>query len=126
MCAYVCVPCALNYRSGLNVSDLEYVELLGGGTRVPRLQTVLSEVLGGRTLDRHVDADEAVSHDRHTDTQTHRYVDADEPGSRSTGPTYTHTDTRACAQACIHVDSTSKGFVHLCVCVCALTGRDGP
>jgi len=28
------------------------VELLGGGTRVPRLQATLSTVLGGRTLDK--------------------------------------------------------------------------
>lgn len=40
--------------------NLSAVELLGGGTRVPRLQAVLSEALGGRVLDRHLDADEAV------------------------------------------------------------------
>lgn len=39
-------------RNNLAASDLDGVELLGGGTRVPKLQAVLSEVLGGRPLDR--------------------------------------------------------------------------
>mmetsp|Transcript_27424 Transcript_27424/g.69745 ORF Transcript_27424/g.69745 Transcript_27424/m.69745 type:complete len:1029 (-) Transcript_27424:524-3610(-) len=47
-------------RSGLKPEEIDYVELLGGGTRVPRLQAALQEVLGGRALDRHLDADEAV------------------------------------------------------------------
>lgn len=50
----------LPHRSGLKAEEVDYVELLGGGTRVPRLQAALTEVLGGRTLDRHLDADEAV------------------------------------------------------------------
>jgi hypoxia up-regulated 1 len=32
--------------------NLSAVELLGGGTRVPRLQAALSQALGGRTLDK--------------------------------------------------------------------------
>ena len=32
--------------------NLSAVELLGGGTRVPRLQAALSSALGGRTLDK--------------------------------------------------------------------------
>ncbi|GFR42342.1 hypothetical protein Agub_g3033, partial [Astrephomene gubernaculifera] len=46
-------------RNGLAAGDIDAVELLGGGSRVPRLQAALSEVLGGRGLDRHLDADEA-------------------------------------------------------------------
>eukprot|EP00198_Chlamydomonas_reinhardtii_P001208 XP_001690543.1 ER-located HSP110/SSE-like protein [Chlamydomonas reinhardtii] len=48
-------------RNGLKPEDLDAVELIGGGSRVPRLQAALSEVLGGRGLDRHLDADEAVA-----------------------------------------------------------------
>lgn len=39
-------------RNGLKPEDLDAVELIGGGSRVPRLQAALSEVLGGRGLDR--------------------------------------------------------------------------
>lgn len=46
-------------RNKLKPSDVDAVELLGGGSRVPRVQAALSEVLGGRALDRHLDADEA-------------------------------------------------------------------
>ncbi|CAD7703207.1 unnamed protein product [Ostreobium quekettii] len=47
-------------RNNLSVASLDGVELLGGGTRVPKLQAVLSEALGGRNLDRHLDGDEAI------------------------------------------------------------------
>ncbi|CAL5229767.1 g13152 [Coccomyxa viridis] len=40
--------------------DVTAVELLGGGSRVPAVQAALSKALGGRTLDKHLDADEAV------------------------------------------------------------------
>lgn len=39
-------------RNNLTAADLDAVELIGGGTRVPRLQATLSETLGGRGLDR--------------------------------------------------------------------------
>jgi hypothetical protein len=39
---------ALLSRNKLKPSDVDAVELLGGGSRVPKLQTVLSEALGGR------------------------------------------------------------------------------
>ncbi len=39
-------------RNGVKAEELDAVELLGGGSRVPRLQAALSEVLGGRGLDR--------------------------------------------------------------------------
>ncbi|GIL71901.1 hypothetical protein Vretimale_636 [Volvox reticuliferus] len=48
-------------RNGLQPEDIDAVELLGGGSRVPRLQAALSDVLGGRGLDRHLDADEAIA-----------------------------------------------------------------
>jgi hypoxia up-regulated 1 len=41
-------------RNGLKPEDIDGVELLGGGSRVPRLQAVLMESLGGRSLDRHL------------------------------------------------------------------------
>lgn len=47
-------------RNKLTAKNVDAVELLGGGSRVPRVQAALSEALGGRGLDRHLDADEAV------------------------------------------------------------------
>ncbi|KAG2448832.1 hypothetical protein HYH02_006183 [Chlamydomonas schloesseri] len=48
-------------RNSLKPEDIDAVELIGGGSRVPRLQAALSEALGGRGLDRHLDADEAIA-----------------------------------------------------------------
>ena len=45
--------------NNLTMDEISAIELLGGGTRVPRMQTFLSEALGGRELDRHLDSDEA-------------------------------------------------------------------
>lgn len=39
-------------NAGLAAKDVDAVELLGGGSRVPGLQAALSEALGGRSLDR--------------------------------------------------------------------------
>mmetsp|Transcript_33644 Transcript_33644/g.72751 ORF Transcript_33644/g.72751 Transcript_33644/m.72751 type:complete len:930 (+) Transcript_33644:129-2918(+) len=50
---------ALLEKTGVDVGNLTAVELVGGGSRVPAVQRKLSEVLGGRTLDRHLDGDEA-------------------------------------------------------------------
>ncbi|CAN6454858.1 unnamed protein product [Victoria cruziana] len=47
-------------NSGLKVTDLFAVELIGGATRVPKLQAVLQEFLGRKELDKHLDADEAI------------------------------------------------------------------
>ncbi|CAM6106158.1 unnamed protein product [Calypogeia fissa] len=44
----------------LTVEDLHAVELIGGATRVPKVQAVLSDFLGKKALDRHLDADEAI------------------------------------------------------------------
>lgn len=43
---------ALLTRNPVDAQNVSAVELLGGGTRVPRLQQVLSEALGGRGLDK--------------------------------------------------------------------------
>jgi hypoxia up-regulated 1 len=47
-------------RNDIKVEDLTAVELLGGSSRVPAVKNRLSESLLGRTLDSHLDADEAV------------------------------------------------------------------
>ncbi|KAK4429197.1 Heat shock protein 17 [Sesamum alatum] len=47
-------------HSGLNTDDLYAVELIGGATRVPKLQAKLQEFLGRKELDKHLDADEAI------------------------------------------------------------------
>lgn len=48
------------HSSKLSVEQLHSVELIGGATRVPKLQNVLSEFLGDKGHDRHLDADEAI------------------------------------------------------------------
>ncbi|KAM3301322.1 heat shock 70 kDa protein 17 [Capsicum chacoense] len=47
-------------HSGLKLEDIYAVELIGGATRVPKLQAKLQEFLG-RNLDRHLDSDEAIA-----------------------------------------------------------------
>uniref|UniRef100_A0A7N0UGC3 Heat shock 70 kDa protein 17 n=1 Tax=Kalanchoe fedtschenkoi TaxID=63787 RepID=A0A7N0UGC3_KALFE len=47
-------------HSGLKMSDIYAVELIGGATRVPKLQFMLQEFLGKSSLDKHLDADEAI------------------------------------------------------------------
>lgn len=49
------------HSSKLSVEQLHSVELIGGATRVPKLQNVLSEFLGKKGYDRHLDADEAIA-----------------------------------------------------------------
>ncbi|GLT65162.1 hypothetical protein SLA2020_376100 [Shorea laevis] len=46
--------------SGLEVDDIYAVELIGGATKVPKLQVKLQEFLGRKELDKHLDADEAI------------------------------------------------------------------
>jgi hypothetical protein len=38
-------------RNNLKPTDVDAVELLGGGSRVPKLQAALSEALGGRWVE---------------------------------------------------------------------------
>ncbi|KAI3435832.1 hypothetical protein D9Q98_001890 [Chlorella vulgaris] len=47
-------------RNNLTAADITAFELLGGTSRVPAVKQALSAALGGRTLDMHLDADEAV------------------------------------------------------------------
>jgi len=47
-------------RNNITGENLSAVELLGGCSRVPRVKAALTETLGGRALDMHLDADEAV------------------------------------------------------------------
>ncbi|KAK6233692.1 hypothetical protein QUC31_006098 [Theobroma cacao] len=47
-------------HSGLQTDDIYAVELIGGATRVPKLQVKLQEYFGRKDLDKHLDADEAI------------------------------------------------------------------
>ncbi|CAN1337408.1 Heat shock 70 kDa protein 17, partial [Linum perenne] len=47
-------------HSGLKVDEISAVELIGGATRVPKLQAKIQEFLGRNELDKHLDADEAI------------------------------------------------------------------
>lgn len=47
-------------HSGLKIDEIYAVELIGGATRVPKLQVKLQEFLGRKDLDKHLDADEAI------------------------------------------------------------------
>ncbi|CAI0374512.1 unnamed protein product [Linum tenue] len=47
-------------HSGLKVDEISAVELIGGATRVPKLQAKIQELLGRNELDKHLDADEAI------------------------------------------------------------------
>ncbi|WCJ27164.1 Heat shock 70 kDa protein 17 [Euphorbia peplus] len=46
--------------SGMKLDDISAVELIGGATRVPKLQAKIQEFLGRKELDKHLDADEAI------------------------------------------------------------------
>ncbi|CAL9762617.1 unnamed protein product [Musa acuminata subsp. burmannicoides] len=47
-------------HSSLKIDEIYAVELIGGATRVPKLQAKLQEFLGRNYLDKHLDADEAI------------------------------------------------------------------
>ncbi|XP_015880901.3 heat shock 70 kDa protein 17 [Ziziphus jujuba] len=47
-------------HSGIKADEIYAVELIGGATRVPKLQAKLQEFFGRKELDRHLDADEAI------------------------------------------------------------------
>lgn len=48
------------HNSGLRADEISAVEIIGGATRVPKLQAKLQEFLGRKELDKHLDADEAI------------------------------------------------------------------
>lgn len=45
----------------LSAADIEQVEILGGGIRVPRVQTILKEAMDDKELNVHLNGDEAMS-----------------------------------------------------------------
>lgn len=47
-------------NSGLKIDEINAVELIGGATRVPKLQAKIQEFIGRKDLDKHLDADEAI------------------------------------------------------------------
>eukprot|EP00850_Spirogloea_muscicola_P022840 SM000314S12184 [mRNA] locus=s314:20611:26618:+ [translate_table: standard] len=47
--------------ANLTMQDIHSIELIGGATRVPKLQQVLSQFVGDKGLARHLDADEAMA-----------------------------------------------------------------
>ncbi|KAG5030354.1 hypothetical protein JHK82_013963 [Glycine max] len=47
-------------HSGLSLDLIYALQLIGGATRVPKLQAQLQQFLGRKQLDRHLDADEAI------------------------------------------------------------------
>jgi len=48
-------------RAGLTLDDIHEIELVGGGMRVPKIQEVLKEKLGGRELGMHINSDESMA-----------------------------------------------------------------
>lgn len=48
--------------SGLSKSDIHEIVLVGGSTRIPKVQSLLSEYFGGKALSRSINPDEAVAY----------------------------------------------------------------
>lgn len=46
--------------SGMSKNDVDQVILVGGSTRIPKIQELLSEFFGGKTLNKSINPDEAV------------------------------------------------------------------
>jgi len=46
-------------KSGLTISDIDAVELIGGGVRIPRIKKVLKEYFESKELGTHLDGDES-------------------------------------------------------------------
>jgi molecular chaperone DnaK (HSP70) len=46
--------------SGMSKNDVHQVILVGGSTRIPKIQEMLSEFFGGKTLNKSINPDEAV------------------------------------------------------------------
>lgn len=47
-------------KAGLTIDDIDQIELLGGGIRVPRVQELLQETLKKTELGVHLNGDEAM------------------------------------------------------------------
>lgn len=48
--------------AGLSKKDVDEVVLVGGSTRIPKIQSLLSEFFGGKELNKGINPDEAVAH----------------------------------------------------------------
>jgi heat shock protein 5 len=48
-------------RAGLEIKDVDHVVLVGGSTRIPKVQELLSEYFGGKVLNKSINPDEAVA-----------------------------------------------------------------
>lgn len=46
--------------SGLSKNNVDQIILVGGSTRIPKIQNMLSEFFGGKTLNKSINPDEAV------------------------------------------------------------------
>lgn len=47
--------------SGLNKEDIDQIVLVGGSTRIPKIQKMVSEFFNGKEVNRGINPDEAVS-----------------------------------------------------------------
>ena len=50
--------------SGVSKSDVHEIILVGGSTRVPKIQSLLSDYFNGKTLCKSINPDECVAHGR--------------------------------------------------------------
>lgn len=48
--------------SGLSKKDIDEVVLVGGSTRIPRIQQLLADLFNGKELNRKINPDEAVAY----------------------------------------------------------------
>ena len=48
-------------RASLSISDVDAIELIGGGMRVPKVQESLASVAGGKELGMHINSDESMA-----------------------------------------------------------------
>jgi len=46
--------------AGMSKNDIDQIILVGGSTRIPRIQAMLSEYFGGKELNKSINPDEAV------------------------------------------------------------------
>lgn len=49
-------------RAGLEKSDVDHIVLVGGSTRIPKIQELISDYFGGKELSKKIDPDEAVAY----------------------------------------------------------------
>lgn len=49
-------------EAGLTVEDIDEVILVGGSSRIPRIQSILADCFNGKTLNKHCNPDECVAY----------------------------------------------------------------